>query len=415
MNPKSPLASYLMLALSFLFGAAQIFGQSVRNGAVQVELVSAETSVQPGKSVWVAVKMDHDPHWHSYWKVAGTGYPTSVTWTLPEGYKAGEIVWPAPHTVKDAHGAVTGNGYEGRTFLFTQIAVPADAKPGSTVTLAANVEWLMCEASCMPGDGAVKLRLPVTAEKSTERSPIAAAFDAAFRALPSAIEGWTFHATKDGTRVTLTVTPPAGMTHAPGEIHFFDDVGVVDYAAPQTVKTVNGSYVMEMSTGADSPADAKALTGILTAKNGWQAAPGGPAGILVNVPFSSGKAVAANTANAMTGSSAGGPSSGGGVSGSGATGGASGVGASLIGTLFLAFMGGLVLNLMPCVFPVLGIKVLGFVNQSGSHKAKVVQHGLAFSLGVLISFWALAGLLLALRAGGEQLGWGFQLQSPAFV
>ena len=417
MNPKSPLASYLMLALSFLFGTATIFGQSVRNGAVQVELVSAETSVQPGKPIWVAVKMDHDPHWHSYWKVAGTGYPTSVTWTLPEGYKAGEIVWPAPHTVKDAHGAVTGNGYEGRTFLFTQIAVPADAKPGSTVTLAANVEWLMCEASCMPGDGVVKLRLPVTAEKSAERSPIAADFDAAFRALPTAIEGWAFHATKDGTRVTLTVTPPAGMTHAPGEIHFFDDVGVVDYAAPQVVKSVNGSYVMEMSTGADSPADAKALTGILTAKNGWQVAPGGPAGIIVNVPFSSAKAASTSATSTVAAVNAGTPPSGGGGSGIGTTGAGvvAGGGASLIGTLFLAFMGGLVLNLMPCVFPVLGIKVLGFVNQSGSNKAKVVQHGLAFSLGVLISFWALAGLLLALRAGGEQLGWGFQLQSPAFV
>ncbi|MBP7141151.1 MAG: thioredoxin family protein [Opitutaceae bacterium] len=417
MNPKPNHASFLLLALSFLFGSPLLVGQPVRNGAVQVELVSAETSVQPGKSVWVALKMDHDPHWHSYWKVAGTGYPTSVTWTLPEGYKAGEIVWPAPHTVKDAHGAVTGNGYEGRVYLFTQISVPADARPGSTAALSATVEWLMCEASCMPGDGAVKLRLPVTAEKSPERSAIASEFDAAFRALPRALDGWTFHATKDGAKVALTVTPPAGATHVPEGLHFFDDVGVVDYAAPQAVRTENGSYVMEMSTGADSPADAKVLTGILTAMNGWQAAPGGPGGILVNVPFSSAKAASAKTANAMASAGSAAPPSGGSSSGIGASGAgaASAGGAGLMGTLFLAFMGGLVLNLMPCVFPVLGIKVLGFVNQSGSNKSKVVQHGLVFSAGVLVSFWALAGLLLALRAGGEQLGWGFQLQSPAFV
>ncbi|MBE7537862.1 MAG: thioredoxin family protein [Opitutaceae bacterium] len=417
MNPKSTLAGLLLPALFILFSSLQLSAQPVRNGAVQVELVSAETSVQPGKSIWVAVKLDHDPHWHSYWKVAGTGYPTSITWKLPEGYKAGEIVWPVPHTVKDANGAVTGNGYEGRTFLFTEIAVPADAKPGTTATLAATVEWLMCEASCMPGDGAVKLNLPVTAEKSSAKSAIAAEFDAAFRALPRAIEGWAFHATKQGGKVSLTVTPPSGTTHAPGEIHFFDDVGVVDYSAPQTVKAENGRYQIEMSTGPDSPADARVLTGILTAKNGWQAASGGPAGILVNVPFSTDKAASSTGAAGVAVTNAGSPPSGGGAAGGGVSGSATGAGggAGLAGTLFLAFMGGLVLNLMPCVFPVLGIKVLGFVNQSGSNKAKVVQHGLVFSAGVLFSFWALAGLLLALRAGGEQLGWGFQLQSPAFV
>ncbi len=421
MNPKSTVRNFpaFVAVVLFLMAVLGLGAQPVRNGAVQVELVSAETSVQPGSTIWVALKMDHDPHWHSYWKNAGTGYPTTVAWTLPPGYKAGEIVWPAPHTVKDTHGTVTGNGYEGRVFLFTEITVPADAQPGSTVTLTAKPEWLMCKDSCMPGDATVSLRLPVAAAKSSGKSSIAAEFNAAFDALPRAVEGWTFHASKTGSKVTLTVTPPAGTTHVPVDLHFFDDVGVVDYAAPQVVKSEKGTYVIDMSTGTDSPSDAKRLTGILIAKNGWQAAPGGPGGLLVDTPISSGPMTAASKAGAAVGTmgnlppaDGGAPGSGGGSGSAASAGGSAG---GLLGTLFLAFAGGLVLNLMPCVFPVLGIKILGFVNQAGNHKGKVVQHGLVFSAGVLLSFWVLAGVLLALRAGGEQLGWGFQLQSPAFV
>ena len=419
MNSKSTFRTFPVLASVFLFLTAVLTlgAQPVRNGAVQVELVSADTSVQPGKSVWVALKMDHDAHWHSYWKNAGTGYPTTLKWTLPAGFRAGDIVWPAPHAVKDSHGTVTGNGYEGRAFLFTEITVPADARPGSTVALTAEAEWLMCEASCMPGDAKVTLRLPVVAEKPAGKSPIASEFEAAFHALPRALDGWTFHASKDGTKVTLTVTPPAGGAHVPGELHFFDDVGVVDYAAPQVVKNENGGYVIAMSTGADSPADAQRLTGVLTAKNGWQASPGGPGGLLVDTPLTSGQVAAATKAGAVAAATGAIPPTDGGAPGGGEPGAGSATGGSggLLGTLFLAFAGGLVLNLMPCVFPVLGIKILGFVNQAGNNKAKVVQHGLVFSAGVLLSFWALAGVLLALRAGGEQLGWGFQLQSPAFV
>ncbi len=419
MNSISIFRSTALLVCAFLLltTVRSVDAQPVRNGAVQVELVSADTAVQPGTTFWVALKMDHDPHWHSYWKNAGTGYPTTLKWTLPTGFKASDIVWPAPHAVKDAHGSVTGNGYEGRVFLFTEITVPADARPGSTVALTAEAEWLMCEASCMPGDAKVTLRLPVVAEKPAGKSAIAAEFEAAFRALPRVLEGWAFHASKEGTKVMLMITPPAGADHVPSGLYFFDDVGVVDYAVPQVVKSANGRYAIEMKTGVDTPADAQRLTGVLVAKNGWQASPGGPGGILVDAPLTSGQTVAAAKAGAVAAATGSVPPSDGGAPGGGEPGAGSATGgrAGLLGTLFLAFAGGLVLNLMPCVFPVLGIKILGFVNQAGNHKAKVVQHGLAFSAGVLLSFWVLAGVLLALRAGGEQLGWGFQLQSPAFV
>lgn len=394
------LRRLLSTLLALFLAPSLLSAKPVRNGNVQVELVAAATSIQPGQPFWVAVKMDHDPHWHSYWINAGTGYPTSINWTLPEGYTAGPIVWPAPHVVKDTAGKVTGNGYEGQVFLFTRITPPANAAVGSTVNLQAAVEWLMCKEVCMPGDAKVGLSLPVAAEKTGENPAIARLFNNAFADLPAPPDGWTFSAQRDGAKITLRLKPAPGNAHKPEGLHYFDENAVVDYAADQAVREENGAWVLELAADAAAPADAPGLKGILIAKNGFKPA-SGYGGIHVDVKFGTEKTAAA-AAPAGAQPAVAGPST---VVAAG----------SLVGTLFLALMGGLILNLMPCVFPVLGIKIMGFVNQSGSDKAKVVQHGLAFTLGVLVSFWALAGLLLFLRAGGSKLGWGFQLQSPAFV
>ncbi|HET7535548.1 MAG TPA: thioredoxin family protein [Candidatus Didemnitutus sp.] len=378
----------------------------VRNGNVTVQLVARDSSIQPGKPFWVALKMNHDAHWHSYWINAGTGYPTSLTWTLPDGFKAGPIQWPTPHVVKDAAGHVTGNGYENENFLFVEITPPAPLAAGSSATLEATAEWLMCSEVCMPGDAKVKLTLPVKAETPQPNMDIARLFNNSFDRLPKKSELWTAIATRNGATATLRVSPAAGKSPAtPSDLHYFDEAGVIDYAAPQTVKEENGSYVIEMTVAAEAPADAAGLKGVLSGKA--LGPMGSNDGVLVEAPFKTATAAGAvggqksevggsgsqpSTLNSQP------PASGG-----------------LASTLAFAFVGGLILNLMPCVFPVLGIKILGFVNQAGSHHGKVVIHGLTFTFGVLLSFWALAGVLLALRSGGAQLGWGFQLQSPAFV
>ncbi|WP_415909622.1 protein-disulfide reductase DsbD family protein [Oleiharenicola sp. Vm1] len=396
--------------------AASAPAKPVRNGAVVAELVSAQASIQPGQPFWVAVKLTHDEHWHSYWINAGTGYPTSITWTLPAGFTAGPIVWPTPHTVKDTSGKITGNGYEGTIFLFTQITPPADLAPGSSVTLKAATEWLMCKDSCMPGDAQLELTRPVKTEQPEPDMTIARAFNNARAEVPAKAADWAFTAQRDGAKITLRITPRAdGNTHEFSELHYFDEAGVVDYAVPQTFKKDGRTFVLEMAAAADAAADAPGLKGVLTAANGF----GGlyaSHGALIDELFvvkEPAKAAAKNEAATA-------PKSGGnGAPPSSASGSQPSTlnsqPASLLGTLFLAFVGGLILNLMPCVFPVLGIKIMGFVNQSGSDKRKVVQHGVVFAAGVLVSFWSLAGVLLALRSGGAQLGWGFQLQSPAFV
>jgi thiol:disulfide interchange protein DsbD len=349
--------------------------------------------------------VEHDAPWHTYWLNAGTGYPTSLAWTLPEGFSAGPIVWPAPHTVKDTAGNVTGNGYEGTVHLFVQITPPATLAVGSTVQLRAAADWLMCAESCMPGDAKVALTLPVAADPGAENAAVAKAF----ADLPRDPAPWGVSARRDGAKVFLTITAPQGAAaaHVPEGLHFFEEQALIDYAALQTVTVGRGTWSLELATVADAPADAARLKGLLVAKNGWTAGEG-YAALAVDVPLAATKAAVA-TVGATEGSA---PAPGG--SSAGATDGAA-ASAGLLGTVLLAFLGGVVLNLMPCVFPVLGIKVLGFVNQAGSDRGKIVLHGLVFTAGVLASFWALAGALLALRAGGEQLGWGFQLQSAAFV
>jgi len=391
----------LLLALPSLALAAE--SAAVKKGAVSAQLVSDAAAIVPGQPFTIALRLRHDPHWHSYWIAPGTGYPTSLAWTLPEGFKAGAIQWPTPHVVKDLEGKITGNGYENEAFLLVEITPPATLAPGSSVKLEAVAEWLMCETVCMPGDAQLAITLPVGAATADPKwtGPLAAA-----RAqLPVAATGWEVAASHDGATLTLRLAPKPGTTHVPENLHFFAADGFSDYAKPQAVRAEQGGWVIESPLDAAADPATKRLTGVLTSTNGW--GPGsGYAGLAIDVALSnSSQQSAVSGQAAATGSNSQPSTPNPPLPAPG----------SLVATLLLALAGGLILNLMPCVFPVLGIKILGFVNQSGSDKSRIVTHGLVFTAGVLLSFWALAGVLLALRAGGAQLGWGFQLQSPAFV
>jgi len=364
---------------------------------VKATLVSSVTSVQPGQPFNVALRLEHSGHWHTYWINPGTGLATTLDWALPAGFTATDILWPTPKALKDAGGNIIGNGYEGDTYLPVTITPPADLAPGTTVTLKVYAEWLMCEDTCIPGEANLQLTLPVSAEPPAAHPTFGSRVAAVVAALPRADPAWTVNATRAGSTIVLTVTPSEPVAHTPTGLHFFADDNLVGYDLPQTVEPDGkGGFVLTLKVSPDGPADATALVGLLKTNNGWLADGTLPA-LRVDVPF---------TVDEMT-----------------ATGDPAGPFASsppavvrgLLATLALAFVGGLILNLMPCVFPVLGIKILGFVNQAGSDKKKVVMHGITFTLGVLVSFWVLAGALAILRAGGDQLGWGFQLQSPGFV
>ena len=359
----------------------------VRKGAVEAELVPAVTSVQPGRPFEVALRLAHDPHWHTYWINPGTGYPTTIKWTLPPGWQAGEIQWPVPHVLTDAGGDITGIGYDGEVYLLVTLTPPASLQSGENVTLKAAVAWLMCQEVCMPGEAALELTLPVDRGPPSPHPRWGAKLAAARGQLPQVPDSWRLAATRTAKSVMLTARPPAGTTFAPGDFHFFADDGLIAYDRPQPVSEHGGVFAFTLPVDDPVPKEAKQLSGVLALSKGDQP------GIRVQIPLNA--VGAAQDPRLQTPNSK--PASG------------------LAGTLLLAFLGGLILNLMPCVFPVLGIKILGFVNQAGADRRKISLHGLVFSLGVLLSFWMLAGALLVLRAGGRELGWGFQLQEPGFV
>ena len=375
---------------AFLVFAFTALVPLVTQAQVQASLVAAVDSIQPGKPFTVALRLEHDPHWHTYWVNPGTGLATNIAWTLPEGFSASPIQWPAPVTIKDRVGNVVGNGYDGDVLLPVVITPPANLSPDAPVTINAFVDWLMCEDVCMPGEANLQLSLPVSPNAPTANAAFGERITQVVAGLPVSLADWNVTTSRSEKTITLSVKPRGAAQHEPQNLHFFADDNLVAYEMPQTITPDgHGGFVLTLPISPDGPVDSSQLVGVLTSENGWEAE-GHLRGLRVDVPFS---AVVASPP--MTDSSV--------------------VGTTFAGTLLLAFFGGLILNLMPCVFPVLGIKILGFVNQAGSDRRKVAFHGLVFTLGVLISFWTLAGVLGVLRAGGDDLGWGFQLQSPAFV
>ncbi|MBL9186045.1 MAG: thioredoxin family protein [Opitutaceae bacterium] len=393
------LAVLILIGLSGLPGGAALFGAAAPSH-VKAALVAADAGVQPGRPLTVALRLLHDPHWHTYWSNPGTGLPTTLEWKLPPGWSAGPIQWPAPILLKDKRGNIVGQGYEGELLLPVTLTPPADLKPGETIELSARADWLMCEEICIPGGATVKLRLPITAAAPTTDATWGEKIRATLAGLPRADAAWNARAVRTGKTITLTLTPAATGAGEPKTPHFFTADGLIAYDLPQTAKReASGAWVLNLPVASEGPADAKQLLGVVTADGGWL--PGGALrGLSVAADLVAGAGGA--TATAIAGAKGAGDSP-------------AVVAASLPSTLALAFLGGLILNLMPCVFPVLGIKILGFVNQAGQRRSAVVLHGVVFTLGVLLSFWALATVLAVLRAGGDQLGWGFQLQSPAFV
>ena len=376
--------------LTFFFAlltAVTAFGQD----QVKASLVSPHSAVAPDSTFTAALRLEHQDHWHTYWINPGTGYPTSIEWDLPEGWSASEIQWPAPIIIRDSHGTITGNGYEGVTYLPVSITVPANAAMGSEVTLKGHADWLMCADVCIPGDAAIELKLTIAASHSGFDTPHAEAMKADLFSLRRLPDGVSAFAVKTGDSITLTLSGYDGAIENPW---FFASDALVQFDLPQTAdQSTPGELVLTLPVSEFYDCAGDRLIGVLRQDGSWDNDREIP-GLIIDVVFGEMSAATIDSGSAA------------------ATAATTG---SLLGTLAFAFVGGLILNLMPCVFPVLGIKIMGFVNQAGEDRRKVALHGWVFSLGVLSSFWTLGAVLAVLRAGGDQLGWGFQLQSPVFV
>ena len=389
------LSAFLALALLVPALQAQLpFG----GDRLTTELISESSSIAPGKPFTVAVKMKHIEHGHSYWKhPGGPGFGTTFSWTLPEGFKAGDPQWPTP-TKGEAAGLV-GFLYEGEIYPLVTITPPATIQPGTHVPLAVQVKALVCTDSCLPAKATAMTSLNVAEAAGAPDAATKALFDKARLALPIAPKGWTFTAQKSGKDFSIRLHPETGANLKISKVFFFSSAlsapdKDIDPEKPQELKQAGGDWVLSLPPDAENPPK-DALIGVLKADEGWLTAEPGVQGFEVNLPITEGKAAAATpSANAA------------------APGGAAPItnGLSSATLLLFAFVGGMILNVMPCVFPVLGIKILGFVEEAGEDKRKVVFHGLAYTLGVLVCFWVLAALVSILGKG-----WGAQLQSPVFI
>ncbi|HEY4989239.1 MAG TPA: protein-disulfide reductase DsbD domain-containing protein, partial [Opitutaceae bacterium] len=386
---KRTLALTLFAASIFLAAFPRPLGAQVT-----ASLVSADASVKPGTPFTVALRLVHKPHWHSYWVNPGTGLPTTLKWSLPDGWKAGPIQWPAPMLLKDTRGNVIGDGYDGDLLLPVTLTPPPGLQPGTDAVLNVAADWLMCLEECVPGSAKLSLTLPVSGDDPKPDPAFGDRIRGVVAQLPVADAAWTVSATRDSKAVTLSVRPSGAdgnASLAAEGLHFFSEDALIATELPQpSVSDGHGGFTLTLPVSPDGPPNDARLVGVLTSEQGWRKN-GSLPGLGIDATFA--------TAASPAGSAAAPPPVAGGF----------------LGTLVLAFVGGLILNLMPCVFPVLGIKILGFVNQAGADRRKVTLHGLVFTSGVLVSFWILAGILAILRAGGSHLGWGFQLQSPAFV
>ena len=378
---------FALLALAAQPAAAQSlprFGAPERH--VDAELLAATDAIVPGKPLVVGLKLKHEHEWHTYWQVPGdSGLPTRIEWQLPAGFVAGPIEWPHPKRLPA--GPLVNYGYEGETLLLTTVQVPADLPVGRSITLTGKAEWLECKDVCIPGGSDIALTLPVNPAAGPSGS--AALFESARAKVPQTVAGLSGQGTIENNRIKISLALPAGRTVDRLEFFPLED-GRVEPAAPQVLKREGTAVELYLTAAQPVKADAKAIKGVLVANAG--PASGGWAAT-VDMPLMAGTVAPAPAAAATTNASA---------------------SMSLLAALSAALLGGLILNLMPCVFPVLSLKLIGLA-QHRTHSGPMAAHGIAFAAGVVLSFVLLAGLLIALQKAGSALGWGFQLQTPWVV
>ena len=374
----------------------------VRTAHVEAELVAERTALVPGRPNTVALHLVMERGWHTYWQNPGdSGLPTTLTWKLPEGLQAGPIQWPAPRAL--AVGPLVNYGYEGQVLLLSDIATVPDFLSGKTITLAARADWLVCKEICIPEGADLSLTLPVIAA-AAEVQPDPRWSDAIAKArasVPRPAGDWNVTATGRGPTVELHLVSAPGHDNPPdiAGAHFFPYVeGQIEASGAQSLTRQGADWSMSLPVASQRVGEFKRVAGVLVSGDASASR-----ALSIDVPLA-GSVVAGSAATAASAPSL------------QLTPPASSADTALsLGTaIVFALVGGLLLNLMPCVFPVLSLKVLGFATHRESGAA-IRHHGLAFGAGVLVSFWLLAGALIALRAAGQQLGWGFQLQSPTTI
>jgi thiol:disulfide interchange protein len=368
------LCGFTMLILSSSVFAS---GNEVSAPHTRVSLIAEQTTATAGEDSWIGIRFQLEPGWHIYWQNPGdSGEPPRVQWSLPIGIEAGPLQWPVPERI--AASSIMDFGYSQSVLLMASLR-PPDTFRDNTLNIATDVHWLVCRELCLPGEAKLRLTLPIGASSSSNPETIEL-FAAARRRLPQPFPAsWKVSAqsNKDDFKLILITGQPDSnldfLPIVPGQLD--------NLTLPVVHSTPQGAEVT-LKKSDELSGKVAALKGLVLLSGSTPAAY--LAEVTVEAPPD---AISARNSKP----------------------------ASFPFIMGLAFLGGVILNLMPCVFPVLSIKAIGLLQASGSRRDEQRRLGLVYALGVLVSVWLLLGALLLLRAAGRQIGWGFQLQSPVFV
>ncbi len=385
------LAFLLVLVAGPAFAQSSPLASVVKTENIRAELVSEVSTVKAGEPFWVGLHLAIKPKWHTYWKNPGdSGLPTEINWTLPAGAKADPIVWPAP-TFFDI-GGVINYGYHDDVVLLTKITPPADATGDARgpLVLNADANWLVCEDVCIPEEGKFSLSLP-TGPAATPNDATKALFDNARRTVPVA-SPWParFGLSKAGDP-TLVVDAKGLKPDTIRSVYFFPaEWGPVASMAKQSVSVTADGIRIPLKKGDAKAASPQQIAGTLVLTEKTDGSEQRQAFDIVAkhdpaVATSSGPIIAVGAESI-----------------------------SLAQALLFALLGGLILNLMPCVFPVLAMKAAAFVRHGGHARSAMRREALAYTAGVLVAFGAMAAVVVAIRSSLGEVSWGFQFQSPIF-
>jgi thiol:disulfide interchange protein/DsbC/DsbD-like thiol-disulfide interchange protein len=392
----------LVIAVAFFFSlnpaSAQLSLDPDAGPKVKAQVIAENDGIAPGKAFWVALRQEITPGWHTYWSNPGdTGLATQIDWQLPQGFDVSELKFPTPH--RQPTGELMNFGYENEVLVLAEITPPAMLSVDSDVEIKGKASWLVCQEVCIPESASFLLTLPVTPEPAP--GPWASAFTATRAKLPKANPSMQNAVVNDET-IILTIDPlPLGADEIPDEAYFFPhDALLIKHSAPQKLDLAGRKAMLTLSREKSRQEPITHITGDIWFRSAMGetsyefkadiAPPPAPAPVVA--PTASPvvqPALPTQSGDEMVG---------------------------LLSAIVFAFLGGLILNLMPCVFPILSLKALGLVHKAHTEdRDHIVMGGLVYTLGVMASFAVLGIALVTLKAAGHNIGWGAQLQSPKFV
>lgn len=418
MNRTATAFCLSLFLLSLQSARAQIpFGLGGASN-VTATLQTDKSVVAPGGTVNLVLTMDHAEGWNTYWLNPGTGMPTDLKWELPEGFTTGDILWPIPKVKETEFG--NSHVYGGVIHLVTPLRIPENAQAGE-ISISLKADWLECDIKgCVPKGGEFSTSLSV-GEADTVKTEVAGLVAAVEQQQPRSLDAWTVIIGGDPSTFEARLKPGAGANPDPGTIYFFEASSSPALKLENPEIARDGDTIV-LTLAKENEVDSASVPGFFFAPNGWLSGDAKARALKIStdpgaLPTEKTEVTeTAPPAPLYTGLDAGDVARGAELYDPATKpayvllSGQEEKQLTLLPALGLVFIGGLLLNLMPCVFPVLGLKIMGFVSQAGEEEHKVKNHGLIFGLGVLVSMWILSGIIIALG-----LNWGAQLTNPVFV